>query len=50
MSTAEPDNIPRSTIIYFTRGDALGVFQARERIAGIWMERSERARQFFTEL
>ena len=50
ISTAEPDNIPRSTIIYFTRGDAPGVFQARERITAIWKERSERAGQFFSEL
>jgi hypothetical protein len=50
ISTAEPDNIPRSTIIYFTRGDAPGVFQAREWITAIWKERSERAGQFFSEL
>jgi len=48
--THEPDGIPRSTVVYFTRADAPEVFACRERIVALYKERRADLRSFFASL
>jgi hypothetical protein len=47
ISTHAPDGVPRSSVVYFLRGDAPGVFAARDRIGQTWSERDQRIIDFF---
>ncbi len=47
VSTTEPDGVPRVSVVYFLRGDAPGVFAAREQITQTWGERDSRISDFF---
>ncbi|MGK0353389.1 MAG: hypothetical protein ACJAYX_004081 [Planctomycetota bacterium] len=47
ISTLAPDGVPRSSVVYFLRGDAPGVFAARDRIGQAWGERDQRIIDFF---
>jgi hypothetical protein len=47
ISTHAPDGVPRTSTVYFLRGDAPGVFAARERIGQTWGERDQRIVDFF---
>jgi hypothetical protein len=47
ISTHAPDGVPRTSVVYFLRGDAPGVFAARDRISQTWGERDQRIVDFF---
>lgn len=49
ISTLAPDGVPRTSTVYFLRGDAPGVFAARDRIGQTWGERDQRITDFFAQ-
>lgn len=49
-STLEPDGVPRTTLVYYTRAQAPAVFAGRVRISELSGERTQELRQFFTAL
>lgn len=49
-STIEPDGVPRTTLVYYTRAQAPDVFAGRARMSELAHERRRVLRQFFDDL